>query len=222
MAVGNREATQTALVEDGGFTLLLPVGALTMLFDVPGLETIQATIDEAGTCKIPHTPERQIALTLSVRLPSGRTAEEVQISGCGRSYTWIPSDPVLKLTIAEPCELIAWGSASMAQVSAPVQIDPADGDQRVDIVLPWEDPAGLMLQVSKRGEAFEIVSVEGQASELLAPGEQIVRIEGESAVDLSLEDFVRLDAGPEDTLVALLVRDEAGALREVQVPRERP
>lgn len=222
MAVGNREATQIALIEDGGFALVLPPGALTMLFDVPGLETVHATIDEGGRCTISPPPRRQLALTLSVTLPSGKVPVGATIRGCGSAWTWIPSDPVWRVMVSEPCELVAWSNdGGMAQVSEPVLVDPAKGDQDIALALPWESPAGLRLQAVKRSDTFEVTEVGGQAAELVAVGEHIVAIEGEPAAELSLADFVRLDAGPPDTSVTLRVRDDEGLEREVEVPRER-
>jgi hypothetical protein len=222
-AVGNREATQTALVEDGAFVLVLPPGALTMLFDVPGLETVHAQIDERGTCTITNRPRPQVALTVSVRLPSGEPPPQARLEGCGhRAVRWVPSEPVLRVTAPEPCELVAWSSGEpMLQVSEPAPVDPAAGDQHVELAMPWQEPWGLQLQVRKRGEAFEVVQLGSQAAELLEVGDSVLEIEGVPTADMTMADFVRLDAGPPETSVMLLVRDAEGALREVHVPRER-
>jgi hypothetical protein len=220
--VGHREATQTALVEDGAITMVLPPGALTMLFDVPGVETVHVQVDEGGTCRITNQPKRQIALTVSARLPSGEEVPGASVRGCGLRKRWDPSDPVVRVTAPEPCELEAWANdGSIVQVTEPVLVDPAEGDRHIDLVFSWEIPSGLKLQVTKRSDTFEITSVESQAAELLAVGEHILEIEGEPVAELTTADFVRLDAGPPGTSVALRVRDEDGAEREVRVPRER-
>jgi hypothetical protein len=203
-AVGNREATQVAIVEDGGFTLVLPSEPLVMLFDVPGLETVQATIDGAGACVLASPPQKKVAVTVSLRLPSGRVPGDATISGCGAERVWVASDPVLHYALSEPCSLEAWSRGGMTQVSDPAGIDPALGDVQLELRFPWEDPAGLRLSVAKRDGAFSILSVDSRAAELLSMG-----------------DFVRLDAGPPDTTVELLVLDAEGDERVVHVPRER-
>lgn len=222
MAVETKEATQTALVEDGGFVLVLPSRALTLLFDVPGLETVHAAVDAGGACTVTNQPNREIALTVSVRLPSGKVPSDNWIRGCGHGWWhWAASDPVLRVTASEPCELEAWGAVGMTQVSEPVRIDPAGGDRPVDLVFDWEDPAGLNLQVAEQDDAFTVTEVKSEAAEHLAVGDRIVAIEGVPTADLTLADFIRLDAGPPDTFVELVVVDDEGTRREVRVPREQ-
>src|SRR5690606_38288913 len=123
----------------------------------------------------------------------------VVLHGCGEQQRlWVPTDPRLNVQASGPCEIVAIESSGMTQVSDPITIDPALGDQLVEIVLPYEDAGGLALEIRDQPDGYRVVTLVpgSEAADLLEPNDLIVAIDGESTVGMPFIDFLRRDAGP--------------------------
>jgi hypothetical protein len=98
-----------------------------------------------------------------------------------------------------------------------LELTPLAGDER-----PQVEMAGIGAVLTPRGDALRVSRVApggGAAEAGLAPGDEILRVEGRAIADLDFETAVNLVRGAEGTTVVLEVRRAGGRVERVAVTR---
>jgi carboxyl-terminal processing protease len=125
--------------------------------------------------------------------------------------------------VTTPCRVTAMRQdGALRTVSEPVDVVPTPGhDVVLDITLPAAPKAGLGIQVGVTESGIEIQGVvdggPAQAAGLI-PGDLVVQVDGQSAADLTLPEFVALAAGPAGSPIVLGV-ERAGQRLDLTVVR---
>ncbi len=180
-----------------------------------------------GHCTAVDPPEPgHASLTGTLLLdPSGAPAAGGWVEGCG-NLSFADGNGIVHMDIVtEPCTVIAMRQDGMLRTtSQPVAVTPQPGqDVVVDFVIPEAPRGGLGVQIVQTDDGIVIDGLVegGPAGEAgLQPGDLVVEVDGDPALDLELMELVEAVGGEAGTEVGLVV-DRNGQRIEVTIVREQ-
>ncbi len=202
------------------FSARQPRGAATVTL-VDGAQ-LRVAWDDEGCDTI--DPDRALA-TLDIVVTDRRLDPTVWVTGCGLRPRRVVANVSFQVDITpEPCVIEAWRTdGALRALAEPVYIDPLPGDElHLSLALPAHRMAGMGIsfRIDEGAATVRGVRPGTPAHDAgLRRGDRILAVDGEAVEGMSDNDFIAFGTGPEGTVVELVVEDEAGDPRVVELER---